>query len=228
MKKTICGFAVFIIVFSFSSCISFGTTYYTYELEGAPSRYSVTNITGRYNIHQRWYIFVDDTDAFFSFHLGLEGADMGARNTEPYNLEMSLPSRNTDRIIFNEMFFQSGNKSIKKKKKVAIRFIGERNREQLEGESRRDYEEHLFEEEDLINFRNSGIIDLSKYSDEWRTIKQVRIHYNNVDVIYKNDPYFHIKYDFTFEGDYKTQDYNFTLNFIRKEFREWTRWILTA
>jgi hypothetical protein len=224
MKKQILGI---IIILSFSSCVTYGDKYYTYELEGSESRYTVlpNKAWAFFNIHGRYEIKFEDY-VYFSFSLRERG-EIWLPNrvikTEPYDLEMAFPSKNTDRIIFNEMIFQSNNKNIDLRKKVTIEFRGKRHRERLENESSRDYEYHKFEEE-LIDFRDSGIIDLNKFNDEWRAIDVIYISYNDVDVVFEKDHYFDIKYDINFEGDYEPLHLDFTAKFKRGEFTERKPW----
>jgi len=224
MKKQILGI---IIIFSFCSCVTYGDKYYTYELEGSESRYRVLNKSwALFNRHGRYEIKFEDY-VYFSFSFRERGEIWLSNRvveTEPYDLEMAFPSKNTDRIIFNEMFFQSKNKNIDLRKKVTIEFSGKRHRERLESESSIDYEYHKFEEEELMDFRDSGIIDLNKFNDEWRAINVIYIRYNNVDVVFEKDHYFDIKYDINFEGDYEPLHLDFTAKFKRGEFTERKPW----
>lgn len=221
---------IFFLIFllSFSSCVSYGDTYYTYEIDGIedvpPSRYEILPDGWQGNHNLGWTNrFNDGIADFFYFQI----TERGSKNTEPYDLELTFQTGNTDRIMFNQMFFQSKNKEIDLREKITIKFAGERQREQLEGESGMDYRWYEFEKEELAAFRISGIIDLDKYKEEWESINQISIYYYNVDVVFKSDAYFRIKYDITFEGGYGTRNYNFTANFIRKKIANRTTWFTT-
>jgi hypothetical protein len=78
----------------------------------------------------------------------------------------------------------------------------------------------LLNEEELLDFRNSGLINFENFNDELKFIDKIFLYYHNVDVIYKEDHNFVIEYDITIEKDDDINNYAFTLQFKRKIFIE--------
>ena len=247
MIKKILGFIPFMLILSFSSCIAFGDIYCTYELEGRDSNYEVNpGLYSKYNKNKTWNIIElnDKYDVYLRVNFEGKGSiplsplSKGyiwvshydrTNYTEPYDMVFVIGSTEsifdyTDRMIFNEMLFQSKNNSIDIREKVAIKFNGVRHRERMTGEKYEDYTWHKFKDEELIDFRSFGIIDLSKYKNEWKKIETIYIEYNNIDVVFKKDPYFNVKFDINFEGVSEPQHYNFMVKFIRKKFKVWASW----
>ena len=216
----------FFIISSFCSCYSYKGKYYTYELEGAPSIYYIapSKVIASFNEHMGYEIIF--TDTFFRIHLYTRNRIYiydEEINTEPYDLKLSFPVNNTNKIIFSEMQFQSENINIDLREKVKIRFYGERYREKLDNETDIDYSYYNFTEEELIDFKYFGIIDLNKYIDDCRKISVVYINYDNIDIKYYNDFYFFINFHVIFRGDYGERNYYFKEKFIRKLYKVWIK-----
>jgi len=244
MIKKILGFIPFILILSFSSCIVFGDIYCTYELEGINSQYQVNS--GLYSEYKAEIWDIIELNGKDDVRLRIDFEEKGSipmkkgyflgnpyeriNNTEPYDMGFIIRFKKnifdyTDKIIFNEMLLQAKNNNIDLREKVSIEFSGKRHREKMEGEKFADYITHEFKEEELIDFRSSGIIDFSKYKNEWEKIYGMYIEYNNVNVVFKKDPYFTVKLDINFEGTPEPQHYNFIVKLIRKKFTEWVSWL---
>jgi hypothetical protein len=206
-------------------------TYHTYEIEGVKADYFTHNPdnfcgwikNGRKNCEYRLNDGIVDYFRFILNEKSEERIDtVRSIYSEPYDLLLYFETGNTDRIIFNEMFFQSKNKGIDLRGKVEVRLYGKKLGELSEDES--SYWKYIFEEEELADFRVTGIIDINKYRDESIEIQGIRIKYVQIDVDFKKDRYFSVKYDLTFEGDYGQKNYYFAPKFIRKSTTEKLPW----
>ena len=245
MKKLPFTIALFFIALPFTSCVT-GDKYYTYELDGVPSSYKTNLFTADFNYYGQT-LSIDSTVKKYrsldiEFYLQERGEidngkvflakfDSKSIYTEPYTLSMRIGYirayfiRDVDKIIFNKLNFRSKNREFDLRQNVGITIYGYRHRDRFEGESYTDYQNKRLNEEELMDFRNSGIIDLSELKkDEWERIQGITINYNNIDVIFKQDRYFTLEFDVTFTSDnedYKIDNYSFIAKFNRKRHTEW-------
>jgi hypothetical protein len=245
MRIRIFTTALFFIVLPFTACVT-GNKYHTYELAGVPSSYN-TNVVRAEFIYYGQTLSIDSTVKQYrhldiEFYLQARGTinngkvfldefDRKTIYTEPYTLSMGIGYtqayfiRDVDKIIFNKLNFRSRNREFDLRQNVGITIYGHRHRDRFEGESYTDYENKCLNEEELMDFRNSGIIDLGELKkNEWKEIRGISINYNNIDVIFKQDRYFTLEFDVTFTSDnedYKTDNYSFIAKFNRKRYTEW-------
>ena len=127
--------------------------------------------------------------------------------TEPYDLLIRFSeNENVKHIIINKIVFRSGDKVIDLRQIISIQNSFYRPIE-----------------EELSDFRNSGLIDIEKIKsdNDRKYMGELDFWYKNVDVVFKNDRKFTIDFDFTFVyNDGKTSNCDFTAQFNRRKVTE--------
>jgi len=226
-----------LFVLLFMACVT-GDKYYTYELSGAPTSYK-TEFFRSYFYYIGQNLYIDSTvknDRYLTLDLRLRERGIidngtmfldefsGKRIfTEPYSLNMYLwlsssrYIRDADKIIFNKLHFLSKNNAFDLRQNIDIIISGYRH-----GGS--DSEYYHFNKEEIMDFRNSGIIDLEKLKqNEWREINGINIYYDKIDVIFKKDSYFALEFDVTVtsnDEDHRIDNYSSIARFNRKRYTE--------
>ena len=108
------------------------------------------------------------------------------------------------------MLFQSENNIIDLRQKVMV--------------SNPNIKNDFINEEELIDFRNNGEINLEIINSGRQSgINSISFEYKNIDILFKNDRFFTVEYDITFINDLEsteTENYNFTVRYNRKKFTE--------
>jgi hypothetical protein len=140
-------------------------------------------------------------------------------NTEPYTFRVNFNINDSKKIIVNKLIFRSKNKVIDLREIIEISY--------MEKNSPYYYD---FSEEEIIDFRKFGIIDVNNLNNERRIIEKITFNYDNVDVIFNKDKYFIMECDITFEGDvegYETENYSFSARFNRLKYTEEKMSLLT-
>jgi hypothetical protein len=204
------------------------------------SRYDVwpSGLEARFDESIPYTLTVNDDErnirASYDFRLSAEGGTtyLFKENIkkEPYKLIFDFDVKDDlDKVILNELVLQTESANIDIREKALVTFRGTRYRKQLDGEDWINYNRVNFKkEEEVMDFINFGIIELSNFKDEWEEIRGIRIYYNIIDVKYENDPYFNIKYNATFKSGNETQNFNFTAKFTRIQFKLWKKLYLTV
>jgi len=197
-----------------TACLS-GDKYYTYKLATFPSE---TYNSGHGDIKRYYHeqkLKIDNTNKDigynkdFTFYMDEGGEwengtiyDKGLYSmqryiyTGPYKLSVRFDSLvssigGAKKVIFNKILFQSKDKVIDLREKVAVKITS--FGKQLDGK-------------DLSNFRKTGVIDILKIEEEFRRsrspsipITGILLIYDDVDVAFKHDGEFTIEYDIDFE-----------------------------
>jgi hypothetical protein len=237
-----------VFIFILSGCSAFWenrSILCTYELVGDTSRdprsrYYVwpSGLEARFDESIPYTLIVNNDErnirASYDFRLSAEGGTtyLSKENIkkEPYKLIFDFDVMiDVDKVILNELVLQTESANIDIREKALVTFYGTRYRKQLDGEDWISYNRVNFKkEEEVMNFINFGIIELSNFKDEWEEIRGIRIYYNIIDVKYDNDSYFNIKYNAVFESGNETQKFNFTAKFTKIQFKLWKKLYLTV
>ena len=239
---------VFLLIFLFAACVT-ERKYHTYELhtyefedesENVPSNYHASLVRSQYvPDSQSFYLHTIANNRIiskeFRFRLSPRTKiDIGKKffeeeyervylHTEPYDLSMRMSLYKTQKIIINKMLFKTEKGVIDFCHNASVSFNGMRHRDRFKNESNGDYFYKTFSEEELTEFRNSGIIDLSKFRDEWSDIGGILFSHKNIGVMFEKDDYFALEYDITLENsieDFETENYSFTVKFNRQKFTD--------
>jgi hypothetical protein len=218
------------------SCVSVGDTHHTYRLKGAPldnERFDAFIFwRSSYSDYGQWLVVPNSAhkivnereSAVFGFTIVeegcLEGKPLGETErmiyTEPFNLLMAFSvADNTKKIMVNKLIFRSRSKVIDLRDIVGISY----------SPTISNYHYIWFSDEEIMDFRKYGTIDLTDYHNEERAIYGISFNYDNVDVLFNKDQFFVIECDMTFESDsegYTPRNYSFTARFNRKKYAEET------
>lgn len=211
-------------VLLFFGCVS-GDKYNTYRLDGVPLNHK------SYFVYIGWIFTTDDDEIsqelkvinksdntekymVFDFAIGeniLESNDRGWIWGEPYTLWINFPVHDAKKITVNKLTFRSKNKVIDIRNNIGVYF------------TKNPKSDSSFSEEELINFRNSGIIDVNNLNNESRIIESIQFRYDNVDVLFKKDRFFTIECDITFDSEIEgvePENYGFAAKFNRIKYTE--------
>jgi hypothetical protein len=226
------GFLFFICV----SCVAIGDAHHTYRLKGVPLDNERFNafifLRSSYSDYGQWLVVPNTANktgneresAVFEFTIleegCLEGKPLGETErkiyTEPFHLLMDFSvADNTKKIIVNKLMFRSRSKVMDLRDTVRIAY------------SPTISSHHFiwFSDEEILNFRKTGTIDLSDSHNEGRVIYGISFNYDNVDVLFKKDRFFVIECDMNLESDregYTPRSYSFSARFNRKKYVEET------
>jgi hypothetical protein len=211
---------IFVCALLLSACIT-DKSYHTYKQEGVPKLAPKARWEHSRNFTEssHWIWVKDnldnDNEKMFDFELTEKGRldggtvptfSMGRVDrtiyTEPYDLSMGFYVHGAQKIMVNKMIFKTSKKSIDLRQNVRI---------------------NRFSEEELTDFRNAGVINIEKLSNEEREIKYISLRYDDIDVQFKKDWYFTVECDITFEHSAetsKTENYTFEVKFYRIRFHD--------
>jgi hypothetical protein len=218
---------ILLSVLLFLSCVT-GDKYKTYRLKGIPLNHETTFIL------LSWIYTTDDDGSqelkvinktnntrefqIFNFEIG---NDIIKSNNgkyiwgEPYTLWMEFLVYDAKKVIVNKLIFRSKNRVIDIRNNIGLSYEGG-----LLGQIANFRKYKSFSEEELINFRNSGVLDVNK---EDRIIEKIQFVYNNLDVVFKKDRFFTIECDITFDSEIEgieQENYSFVAKFNRIQYTD--------
>ena len=165
------------------------------------SRFTVPRVDIRYNISP--YTKGREKYTFINKYYNTE--------KEPYSFELKIDTKQIKKIEISKAVLHKKNKSvdfISLIMPVLIEFDSER----------REYTYKAFDDDDMLLFRNNGIIDIDNnkiiLNKEYSVFL---LTYDNIDVIFKENKYFSIEIKMTFETEKgKKEDITLNLKFKRK------------
>jgi len=228
---------IFLSVLLFLSCVT-GDKYKTYRLKGIPLNHETTFIL------LSWIYTTDDdgqelkvinktnnTREFQIFDFAI-GNDIIESNNgkliwgEPYTLWMSFLVHDAKKVIVNKLIFRSKNRVIDIRNNIGLSYLEKEKFSDeggLLGEIARFRKFRSFSEEELINFRNSGILDVSNLNNENLIIERIQFVYDNLDVVFIKDRFFTIECDITFDSEIEgieQENYSFVARFNRIQYHD--------
>jgi hypothetical protein len=241
-KIKIITIIILLAVLLFFSCVT-GDKYRTYRLDGIPLKHETTYIL------LSWISIADDDGnqefkvinktnnkkEFRIFNFLIGESIMGNKNEktiwgEPYTLWMNFDIYDAKKIIVNKLIFRSKSKVIDILDNIVISYLTKKSYSDnspfeggLIGELKKFRSYSRFSEEELINFRNSGTIDVNNFNNESRAIEKIQFVYDNVDVNLKKDRFFTIECDITLDSGIEgiePENYRFTAKFNRIQYAE--------
>jgi hypothetical protein len=228
MKKVIVPIIFLLLALTLFGCVT-GDKYHTYVLKGAPlnretDRKFIFWLTS-YDYYNQVIKLPNTTNnareyQSFDFSIWAKGSfergTVGDRTTytEPYRLWIESNPYDAQVITVNKLTFKSRDKDIDLRKTVGVSY---RVTKSFDARPLK----RGFSEEELIDFRNSGKLDLSSLEHDIYTIYNIIFEYDNVDVAFNKDMYFDIECDITFESDIEgseAENYTFTARFNKKKY----------
>lgn len=216
------------------SCVSISDTHHTYRLKGFPLDNDRFNAfifwRSSYNDYGQYLIVPnsanktnnDRESKIFKFEIVEEGylddrplGEIERKiHTEPFNLFMDFSLvDNTKKIIINKLIFRSKSKVIDLRDIVGVSYSPTISNNYY----------IYFSEEEIMDFRKYGIIDLINFNNSGCIIYGISFNYDNVDVIFNKDRFFSIECDIAFESDvegYIPRNYCFIAEFDRKKYAD--------
>jgi hypothetical protein len=223
-KKVIIAIILFLSVILLFGYVTGEEKYRTYRLEGVPLVHEKSNflifwISRYYDKGQGFKAFNNTNNEgefkFFSFKIEHNIYFYGGKQyyDEPYNLSMSFNIYDVKNIIVNKFIFKTKSKVIDLREVVGISsyYRSEEYPRGYYGTFDID-----FSEEDVMDFRRLGTIDVKKLNNDERIVAGISFNYDNVDIIFNRDKNFTIECDIIFESDiedYETYNYSFTTKF---------------
>lgn len=222
-----------------SGCIShnYSDKFYTYILQ---NRYNVhdnnSESEGKIELFSHNYRNYDLRFEIFENSVNSNGTTPNGYGkyiySEPFDLAITVEAYSTNwikngkidtgrendidlnKIIFNKIILHTKNKSIDIHDKIIL------NREdKKEYPSGRRYStKKIFDDDDILLFKNYGIIDLAKQRETLGYfVDTASLFLENIDINYKNDKYYIIELDITLEKDDGTSENKIIkAKFIRK------------
>jgi hypothetical protein len=207
-KPALFAFVLILLVLSLFGCAT-GDKYFTYSLEGTetwdwsgnefnwfwrslPVKNSGEAENQSRNAEKKFEFFLENNTR-------IENGDFYIER-EPYTLQMKLPVDDAKTITINKMNFIAKNNTIDLREKIDVE-IGK---------------EGALSEEEFVQLKKTGIIDLFGFESNLKIWKEICFTYNNVDVIFKRDKEFALEYDISIEtqkGD--LERYVFTAEYKR-------------
>ena len=237
-RKIIITIIMLLSVLLFLSCVT-GDKYKTYRLKGIPLKHETTFIllswihTTDDDVSQELKVInkTNNTREFqiFEFEIGndIVKSDNGKLIWgEPYTLWMEFPVYDAKKVIVNKLIFKSKNRVIDIRNIIGLSYLEKEkysNEGGLLGEITKFRKFRSFSEEDLINFRNSGTIDVSNFNNENLNIGRIQFVYDNLDVVFKKDRFFTIECDITFDSEIEgieQENYRFIARFNRIQYTD--------
>jgi hypothetical protein len=236
-KIIIIAIIILLSVLLFLGCVT-SDKYKTYRLAGIPLNHETTFIL------LSWIYTTDDdgqelkvinktnnTREFQIFDFAISENIIESNNGkliwgEPYTLWMNFLVYDAKKVIVNKLIFRSKNKVIDIRNNIGLFYLGKKaysDEGGLLGEIANFRKFESFSEEELINFRNSGMLDVSNLNNENRIIERIQFVYDNLDVVFKKDRFFTIECDITFDSEIEgieQENYSFVAKFNRIQYTE--------